>query len=1080
MSRPVVIALQHLALLAAMLVASRGSEANPSAVSQALIWLPTGVAIAGLWLLGLRAIWVVALATYLGRCSLGYSASVYLPAIGGSCAEAIFGVVLLRRFGVRGDFANLREVLCLSAAATLAPLGSILFSFLGRSLPGAFRDMPFYSGWDGWWRMNALGALTVVPVALLWLGPARRRDPRLYLETALASLLTVATVLAVALGMAPGVSSILLLSTVLPVALLAAVWQGVHGATVTTAVAAVIITTFADQGIGPFQIVAFDERHVAVQIFTVVLVAVPLVFGALIEERDGNSARWLRSEGLRRALLRVLPDVVYRLGPDDTFRDIMVPEGSEMPVPAEQLLGRHLQQVSNGEHAERLLAQVANARAGLRTEPVEYPMPGPDGVHQREVRFVPLDGGEVLGVVRDVTYRRLAEQQVAWQTAVLERIASGRPHAEVLNVIVHGIEKFLGARASLLVVRGEVLRLACAPSLPADYNRLVDGLEIGPGRGCCGTAAYENAVVVSGDILTDPRWQAFHAAAERHSLRACWSVPVHSANGAVLGTFAVYHDRRHEPSPAELALVQRAAILTGLAIEREQREGLLASIQANVSEGLFRTTPSEGLVYVNPACATMFGYATPDEMLRRCAQPEGNAEHRRSLRALGDAEQTMRTQEHRLHRCDGSPFWALVSSTVVRDADGAVTSCDGAIADITVPKHLEEQLRQSQKMEAVGQLAGGVAHDFNNLLTAISGYAESVRDGLPGADPLRHDAGEIVRAASRAADLTRQLLAFGRRQVLSPKVIGLREAVDEMATMLQRVLGERIVMTTQHAQAPAAARVDRGQLEQVVLNLALNARDAMPDGGRLTIGTDLVTLPTTATILPDELPPGRYAVLWVADDGSGMEPAVRERAFEPFFTTKAPGQGTGLGLSTVYGTVKQSGGCVRIDSTPGKGTTVWVYLPLVAPEVRREAIVEVPRPTAAGAAILVAEDEPLVRELVHRALTRAGHTVVQATNGEDALALAMQRPFDVVVTDVVMPRLGGRELATRLAVTHPCMPLLYMSGYASEGERLMAAASGPAAILNKPFTATQLLHAVAALLAQAKARAGAAPTESKT
>jgi len=1068
--------LKQALLAVALLAAARASEANIDFVSQALVWLPTGLAIAGLWLLGLRAVWAIALATLINRLNLGYGPSIYVPAMLGSSAEAIVGVLLLRHWRVRGDFADLREVMLFALAAAIAPLASILFSLVGRTMPGNFRDMPFYCGWDGWWCMNVLGALTVVPPALLWFGRSQPRNLRTGLEVGLTGGLTLATVVSVTLLSAPGVLGLLLLTLALPIALLAAIWQGPLGAATNATLAAVTMILFAAEGIGPFAVVPYTERHTAVQICAFLVAIVPLVFGALIAERETNVHRWLRSEGMRKAVIRVLPDVVYRLGPDDAVRDVMVPEGTTLPLPASQVLGRRIQDVASREHAEAIQQQIGNARAGRRSTPVEYPLHTPTGTFFREVRFVPLDDGEVLGVVRDVTSRRLAEHQVAWHTAVLERIASGSPLADVLLVIVHGIEQFLDARASLQVVRGRKLYVACAPSLPPEFHRCASGLDIGPEHGCCGAAAHFDTVVVAADTRVDPRWSRWREEAAALRLIACWSMPVHATDGTVLGTFAVYHDHVHEPSPVDLALLQRAAILTGLALEREQREGLLASIQANVSEGLFRTVPDAGLVHVNPACASLFGYESPAAMLRDAGKATDES-HRECLRWLGDAEATTRLEELRLHRRDGSPFWALVSRTVVRDEQGVVTCCDGAITDVTVSRQLSEQLRQSHKMEAVGQLAGGVAHDFNNLLTAISGYAESVRDGLPAGDALRQDASEIVRAAARAAELTRQLLAFGRRQVLSLQVLDLRTAIDGMIGMLRRLLGERIQVDTQPCERAACARVDRAQLEQIALNLALNARDAMPEGGRVVIGTDLITVADGGERPHADLHAGDYAVLWVADDGVGMAPAVRERAFEPFFTTKPQGQGTGLGLATVYGTVKQSGGAARIDSALGKGTKVTVYLPLVnaAQSPAPEPLVELPRASDRRAVVLVAEDEALVRELVQRALLRAGHDVLLAANGEEALALAEAHTFDVLVTDVVMPHLGGRELVQRLAVSHPTAPILFMSGYASEGEHLTTAANGRAAILNKPFTANQLVRAVESLLAPA-----AAPVQPKS
>lgn len=1055
--------LRHLLLLAALVVAGNRCEPVPTAITQAIVWLPTGIAIAGLWLLGWRAVWTVMLATLLGRLQVGYDASIFVPAMLGSATEALFGVWLLQRLGLRGDFASLRELSVLAVTAALAPLGSILFSLIGRTIPGNFRDLPFYSGWDGWWRMNLLGTLTVVPAVLLWLGARRALRRGEAAETLLAGTATVTTVVVVMVVLPASVSSVLLLTTVLPIALLAAVRHGARGAATQALLATLTITAFATYGIGAFQVVPLPERHFAVQVFVTLTVAVPLVLGALIAAAEQNVHRWLHSEGLRQALVRVLPDVVYRLGPDDTLLDVMVPEGSVLPVAKERLLGRRLGEVAEPESVDHLQAQLRRARSGIPSEPVEYALRTPDQQYQREVRFVPLENGEVLGVVRDVTARRAAEEQMAWHTRALEAIASGGPLDTALLEIVRGIERFLGARAALMVTRGRRLYVACAPSLPPEYATLTDGLEIGPAMGSCGAAAHHDMLVVTKDTRCDPNWAPYRTEAEAQGLIACWSLPVHAASGAVLGTFAVYHDHVHEPSTADLALLQRAAILTGLALEREQREGLLASIQANVSEGLFRFVPEVGLVHVNPACASMFGYATPTEMLREAAARDGDAQHRDSLAWLCGTETSTRLQERRLHRRDGSPFWAQVSTTVVRDAKGAIASCDGAITDITTAKELGEQLRQSQKMEAIGQLAGGVAHDFNNLLTAISGYAEAVRDGLPAGDALRNDAGEIVRAATRAADLTRQLLAFGRRQVLTPEVVDLGAVVAGMADMLQRLLGERVQVDCLRHDSPVCARVDRAQFEQVVLNLALNARDAMPEGGRLTIATSIQDGSEGAD-RPGELGPGRYAVLRVQDSGCGMAQATRERAFEPFFTTKEPGKGTGLGLATVYGTVKQSGGAARIDSTLGHGTTVSVWLPLVGSATVREPVVEVPRGPARRAKILVAEDERLVRELVQRALLRAGHRVLLAKNGEEALGLAAANEIDLLVTDVVMPQLGGRELVRHLAATHPTTPVLFMSGYASDSDVLVATAPGPAAILNKPFTATQLLQAIDGLL----------------
>ena len=1070
--------LQLAAFAGALLVAVAMRESHYSGLAQSLVWLPTGIGIAGLWLLGLRAAWVVAACTVLQRLLLGYSAGVWVPAALGSTGEALLGAYLLRRLKLRGDFASLRELVLLVVTATTAPLVSMVCSWIGRSVPSSFRELPLYSGWDGWWRMNVLGALIVLPVALSWLdraAPRRRRDALATLANAAATIALVAVVM---LGLQPGLPSILMLTLVLPMALLAAMRDGPRGASTSAAAGVLAIIAFTAAGIGSFTDLPYEQRHTSVQIFLLLLVALPLVFGALIAERDASAARWLQSEGLRAALMRVLPDIVYRVRPDGTYSDVMVPEGTELPLPREQILGRRIQDLVAPGIATRLLAQIERARTGLPTQPVEYPVQTGQGFCEREVRYVPLPDGDVIGVVRDITERKHAERQLAWQAEILERIAAGRPTAEIFTALVQGVESTLQpAQASLLLRRGRRLYCACAPSLPRAYCAAIDGFEIGPERGCCGTAAHENRTVVTTDIELDPRWAPWRSVVRPFGLRACWSVPVRSADGTVLGTFATYRREPHQPDAEEIAFVERIAILAGLAIDRERRENQLASILHNVGEGLFHSVPGEGLAHVNPAFAAMFGYDSPNAMLTALQAQGGNPEHRASIAALVHRTTSIQHQEMRLHRCCGTPFTAMVSATVAQDDTGGPV-CDGAVADVTARKQLEDQLRQAQKMEAVGQLAGGVAHDFNNLLTAIGGYADAIRSDLRSDDPLRLDADEILRATSRAADLTRQLLAFGRRQVLSPRTIDLPGTVDQLLTMLRRLIGERINITTRHAAGGICARVDRGQFEQLLLNLALNARDAMPDGGQLTIGTDAVTVDAAAARVHAGLEPGRYAVLWVSDDGTGMTAAVRARAFDPFFTTKEPGKGTGLGLSTVYGIVTQSGGTTWIDSAPGRGTTVWIYLPHAAATPDPEPEVLLPRPQPRRATVLIAEDEPLVRELVQRALSRAGHTVLVAADGQEGLSLAAANPrLDAIVTDVVMPRIGGRELVHRLGQHHATTPVLYMSGYASEGERLVLGSARRVGILHKPFTAAQLLAALEQVLSPAQGAVDPAPQE---
>jgi nitrogen-specific signal transduction histidine kinase/CheY-like chemotaxis protein len=388
--------------------------------------------------------------------------------------------------------------------------------------------------------------------------------------------------------------------------------------------------------------------------------------------------------------------------------------------------------------------------------------------------------------------------------------------------------------------------------------------------------------------------------------------------------------------------------------------------------------------------------------------------------------------------------------------------------DITQRRQLEEQLRQAQKIEAVGRLAGGVAHDFNNLLNVITGYGQMVFRRLPDG-PEREKTKAILQAAERAAGLTRQLLAFSRKQVLEPKVLDLNAVVGGMDEMLRRLIGEDIELHTQLAPSLGRTKADPGQLEQVLMNLVVNARDAMPRGGRLTLQTANAVMDDT--YIRDHLGarPGRYVMLAVCDNGLGMDPETQKHIFEPFFTTKEKGKGTGLGLATVYGIVKQSEGYIWVESAPGAGTTVKVYLPRVeaepaAEEVRRPAVPEeLPRGTET---VLLVEDEDMVRRMTREVLEGAGYRVLEASSGFEALRVSAGHDgnLDLLLTDVVMPGMSGRELSERLAPVRPTMKVLYMSGHTDDAIFHHGVTQAGTGFLQKPFTPDALERRVRELL----------------
>ena len=426
--------------------------------------------------------------------------------------------------------------------------------------------------------------------------------------------------------------------------------------------------------------------------------------------------------------------------------------------------------------------------------------------------------------------------------------------------------------------------------------------------------------------------------------------------------------------------------------------------------------------------------------------------------------------EHRVRRPGGEVRWVYEQAEIVRGPEGRPLRMIGTVQDITERRHLEDQLRLAQKMEAVGRLAGGVAHDFNNMLGVILGYAELLVRRLPAEEPLRSQALEIRRTSERAAALTRQLLAFSRRQVLQPRILDLSLVVSNMEEMLRRLIGEDVHLVSAAEGEVGLVKADPGQIEQVIMNLAVNARDAMPGGGRLTIATANVELDEARAAERPGVQPGPYVMLSVSDTGGGMDAETLSHLFEPFFTTKEPGRGTGLGLATAYGIVKQSDGHIWVLSEPGHGTSVTIYLPRVEGLVHRA-----PAPVGGGAlprgseTILLVEDEDSLRELAHEILGGLGYKVLEAGTGRAALELAERHPgpIDLLLTDVIMPGMSGRELAAELLASRPGARALYMSGYTDDAIIHHGVLEPGLAFLQKPFPLEALARKVREVLDQA-------------
>ncbi len=484
--------------------------------------------------------------------------------------------------------------------------------------------------------------------------------------------------------------------------------------------------------------------------------------------------------------------------------------------------------------------------------------------------------------------------------------------------------------------------------------------------------------------------------------------------------------------------------------------------------GIYRSSLEGRFLDINPALIAMLGYESAEEVLLLDPEADVFAQPQEHARLIEEFRRSGRLDgiEVKWKRKDATTITVRISGRAVSSADEPADVLEAIAEDVTDRRALEDQFRQAQKMEAVGRLAGGVAHDFNNLLMVISGYAEVILNKLPADHPLHEDGRAIQQAADRATTLTRQLLAFSRKQLLELKVVDVNAIVQDMERLLRPLIGENVELVTLLSPMAAHTRADAGQLEQVLMNLVVNAKDAMSGGGKLTIQTRNILMDESHRRGQQFIRPGNYVTLSVSDTGMGMDKETQSRIFEPFFTTKEKGKGTGLGLSTVYGIVKQSGGYVMVQSEQGSGTTFHIYLPEVEGAAEKHASPAPAAPLGGTETILLVEDEESVRQLVRDTLTARGYKVLEADDGEGGLeeSARYQGRIDLVISDVVMPGISGRELVRQLSGTRPEMKVLYLSGYTEDAILSDGSIESGTAFLQKPFSLQSLSRKVREVL----------------
>ena len=705
--------------------------------------------------------------------------------------------------------------------------------------------------------------------------------------------------------------------------------------------------------------------------------------------------------------------------------------------------------------------------------------------------------------------RSSSDQQPAsdlrqYERQTLESLATGLPLANVLHALMQRVEHLAQVRlhACILLLSddGRFLQDGIAPSLPDAYSRDLGRLEIGPQAGSCGTAAYRREAVYVEDIARDPLWAGARDLALRYGLRACWSMPLLALDGRLLGTFANYFLEPRRPLAAERDAFRLVTETAALAIERHQ-----ADLQLRESEDHYRhlvelnpqytwtCDPSGRLMVFSPRWQQLTGQDDLQaEGFWSLLHPDDRLVTRRAWDAACRAGQAY-DQEHRVRLADGSHCWMRTRAYPRRDEAGRVIRWYGTSEDIDDRREAEEALRreratlevqvqartaeleetnrqlreemhsraqaeellrQAQKMEAVGQLTGGIAHDFNNLLAGIQASLDLLRRRLP-AEALAGVGGLLdtaTQSVGRGASLTHRLLAFSRRQTLNPQAVDVARLIGDFQELLLHSLGPQIRCQLDLDARLWPVEADPHQLENALLNLAINSRDAMPAGGTLTISARN----WVQRDADPALPAGDYLLLEVADDGVGMPPEVLERVFEPFFTTKPVGQGSGLGLSMIYGFVRQSRGQVNVTSTPGQGCRVSLLLPrhptppIRVPLAASSAMVGRKLPSVR---VLLVEDDAVIRELLVQLFVDQGWRYRDAVDADAALeALREGEGFDLLITDVGLPGLNGRLLANAARTLRPHLPVLFITGYAAGSEPPVPLVGERMAVLAKPFT----------------------------
>ncbi|MES0371226.1 MAG: ABC transporter substrate-binding protein [Mariprofundaceae bacterium] len=652
---------------------------------------------------------------------------------------------------------------------------------------------------------------------------------------------------------------------------------------------------------------------------------------------------------------------------------------------------------------------------------------------------------------------------------VLEMVAHGAPIETILEQIVYIYEgRSPNMRASVLLTKHGKLYNGAAPNLPDEYNDAVEGLEIGPMVASCGSAAFLKERVIVTDIANDPRWAPYTSLALPHKLLACWSEPILTIDGDILGTFGMYYDHPRAPSPEEISDISNAAKLAGFAIERDRSIASLQKLSRAIDQAgeVITITNRDGIIeYTNPAFTQITGYSAKEVIGKPAAILKNPllADKIRNQLLNGQGWQGRVTEQ----RKDGSTYPAALNISPVRNEHGEITHFVGVHENLTEIQAMEEKFQQAQKMETIGTLVGGIAHDFNNMLAGITGNLYLAKKDVSKMPETFSRLERIESLTGRATEMIKQMLAFAKKDIIEKKNVSLSLLIHESINLHQLSVSENIELNLNIA-SNLHVMADATQLQQILLNLVTNARDAVKKVKHPSISIQLETFTADAAFMEQhETTINHFVHLSVSDNGHGIDPDVVKNIYEPFFTTKEVGKGTGLGLSMVFGSIQSHDGIISVESIVNRGATFHIYLPLVKAEAEATTpAMDSDLPLGHGETILVVDDDSFVVEITTETLKELGYNFLKASNGIEAVELyrSKQDSIDLVIMDMVMPKMSGKDAAKEIQTFDPAARIVFATGYDPDGSFEFDLSESDNLTLLKPFTVQELSKIVQKVL----------------